>query len=95
MSLSINSSITSVDLFGIAIEILIDSDEGTQRVWVRSNAASARRWAYSYENVDGDQWRCMTDEFFGDADFNPENIFDVGKMIDKILDNGRWIGSAA
>lgn len=95
MSLSIKSAITSVNPFGIAIEILIDSDDGTQRVWVRSNAASACLWAYSYENLDGHQWRCSSDEFFGDANFNPEHIFDVSKMIDKIIKNGKWMGAAA
>lgn len=95
MSLSINSAITSVNPFGIAIEILIGSDDGTQRVWVRSNAASARLWAYSYENLDGHQWRCSSDEFFGDADFDPENILDVSAMMHKIVKNGKWMGAAA
>ena len=95
MSLSINSAITSVNPFGIAIEILIGSDEGTQRVWVRSNAASACLWAYSYENEKGEQWRCSSDEFFGAMNFNPEHIFDVSVMIGKIIDNGKWMGAAA
>ena len=102
MSLSINASISNVCSIGITIKTVIDNNDTKERavlkITARNNAA--RQWKYEFRSFEGDQYLLDTDEWLIMTDklldrMDPENIFEISRLISKITTEGRCYPKAA
>lgn len=92
--IDIKASINYVAATGISIDIEATRDDGDiATLRITSRQGSAYGWSYRFTTYDGARYRYTSSEFLHDQNntqsFDPENIFHIGEMADKIMRRGK------
>jgi hypothetical protein len=92
--IDIKASINYVAATGISIDIKATRDDGDiATLRISSRQGSAYGWSYRFTTYDGARYRYTSSEFLHDQNntqsFDPENIFHIGEMADKIMRRGK------
>jgi hypothetical protein len=87
--IDIKASINYVAATGISIDIKATRDDGDiATLRITSRQGSAYGWTYRFTTYDGERYRYTSSEFLHDQNntqsFDPENIFHIGEMADKV-----------
>jgi hypothetical protein len=95
---SITSKLLGVNKLGISMTITMKGDLGEHCLTIRSTQEMRSAWHYSLAMPDGRCFSLKCDEFLHEdfmETFDPENIFHVSAMMQKVMVLGHIIGTNA
>lgn len=95
---SITAKLLGVNKLGVSMNITMNSDMGEHSLVIRSTQERRYAWMYYLGMPDGRCFHLKCDEFLHDdyiECFDPENIFHVSTMMQKIMVLGHVVGSNA
>ena len=95
---SITSKLLGVNKLGVSMNIIMNSDMREHSLVIRSTQERRYAWMYYLGMPDGRCFHLKCDEFLHEdfmETFDPENIFHVSAMMQKIMVVGHLVGSNA